>query len=111
MNEINIGTVDFNLIKSFDALMKTRSVTKAANLLNVGQPAMSHSLARLRETFDDELFVRSTAGMRPTRKANEIAAPVQRAMAEIERAFRSDSHFDPTVEAFEILPRLRQTSG
>jgi len=110
MNKIDISAVDFNLIKTFDALMKTRSVTKAAALLNIGQPAMSHALSRLRETFDDELFVRTSSGMRPTRRANEIAIPVNCAIAEIQRAFRSDIDFDPTIEDFEFTLALSDYS-
>lgn len=110
MNEIDIRDIDFNLLKAFDALMKTRSVTKAAKLLGVGQPAMSHSLSRLREAFDDELFVRATDGMRPTARAVQVSTSIERAMTEIHRAFRGNADFDPAVEQFEFTLALSDYS-
>lgn len=110
MNNIDIQDIDFNLIKAFDALMKTRSVTKAASSLGIGQPAMSHALSRLRDTFNDELFVRSTIGMRPTQRAIQVAAPVQRALSEIRTAIQDSIVFDPETEEFEFTVALSDYS-
>jgi DNA-binding transcriptional LysR family regulator len=44
------------------------SLTKAAEVVGITQPAVSNALSRLREKFDDELFVRTGSGMVPTQK-------------------------------------------
>jgi LysR family transcriptional activator of mexEF-oprN operon len=62
----DLRDVDLNLLVAFEALMQTRSVTRAAQRLRVGQPSASHALKRLRELLDDPLFVRAPAGMTPT---------------------------------------------
>ena len=49
----NINAVDLNLLKALDALIETRSVTRAAERLELSQPAVSGMLARLREVFGD----------------------------------------------------------
>ena len=49
--------LDLNLLVAFDALMNTRSITRAAVLMNMSQPAMSAALARMRGYFQDELLV------------------------------------------------------
>lgn len=54
---IRLGKVDLNLFVVFDAIYRERSVTKVAVLLNLTQPAVSNALGRLRQTFDDPLFV------------------------------------------------------
>ena len=59
--------IDFNLLRTFDALMKHRSVTRAAAHLGVTQSAVSHALARLRNALDDPLFVGEQNGLQPTR--------------------------------------------
>ena len=55
----NLRTIDLNLLKVFDALIDEGSVTRAAARLSLTQPAVSGSLTRLREGFNDPLFVRT----------------------------------------------------
>ena len=80
MSATNIAAVDLNLLKAFEALLRERSVTRAAVTIGVSQPAMSHSLTRLRHLFGDELFVRLPHGMEPTPKAHEIGMLVEVAL-------------------------------
>ncbi len=54
----SLQTLDLNLLKAFVALMDEQSVSKAAERLAITQPAKSGMLARLRDSFDDPLFVR-----------------------------------------------------
>lgn len=68
---------DLNLLRVFDTLMDQRSVTRAAERLNLTQSAVSHALGRLRTTLDDPLFVRSPGGLRPTTRAEEIAPGIR----------------------------------
>ena len=53
-----LSRVDLNLLIALDTLLRERSVTQAAALLGLSQPALSASLARLRRYFDDELLTR-----------------------------------------------------
>ena len=61
----DIRTLDLNLLKTLDALLDERSVTRAAERLSLTQPAVSGMLTRLREGFDDPLFTRSQRGIIP----------------------------------------------
>lgn len=70
IHDMNLQTVDLNLLLVFEALMEERGVTRAAKRVGLSQPAMSNALARLRRTFDDPLFVRTSEGMSPTRRRN-----------------------------------------
>lgn len=81
---------DLNLMVAFVTVYQHRSVSKAAKNLNVGQPAVSGSLARLRRKFDDPLFVRKGRGVVPTAKANQVAAQLLPAMRQIENVISSD---------------------
>lgn len=79
----DIRTLDLNLLKTLDALLDERSVTRAAERLSLTQPAVSGMLTRLRECFDDPLFTRSQRGIIPTLRALELAQPVKAILAEV----------------------------
>ncbi len=97
----DIKTLDLNLLKTFDALMDERSVTRAAERLALTQPAVSGMLARLREGFDDPLFVRAQRGVTPTARALELAGPVRQVLAEVEALLRPAA-FDPATASFTL---------
>jgi len=90
----DIRSVDLNLLKALDALLDTRSVTAAAVRLSLTQPTVSGMLARLRETFDDPLFVRAQRGVIPTARAEALAAPLKAALREI-NSLLQPVEFDP----------------
>jgi DNA-binding transcriptional LysR family regulator len=69
---VNIAKLDLNLLVVFDALMHERNVTRAAHRLFLSQPAVSHSLQRLRDALGDPLFVRSGRDMTPTPRAEAL---------------------------------------
>jgi len=77
IHETNFRKLDFHLLELFSELMRLRSVTQAALILDVPQPTASRNLNRLREVIGDELFVRTTHGMQPTAKAFEIAGTIE----------------------------------
>jgi DNA-binding transcriptional LysR family regulator len=89
-----LRNVDLNLLKALDVLLDERSVTRAAARLALTQPALSGTLTRLRECFDDPLFVRAPRGIVPTQRALDLAAPVKQVLAEIE-ALLQPRAFDP----------------
>ncbi len=78
---MNLHEEDLNLLVIFEALMETRSVSKASERLNLSQPSMSNALARLRKAFDDPMFVRVKNTMEPTANALHIAATVQEVLS------------------------------
>lgn len=78
---MNLHDEDLNLLVVFEAIMETRSVSKAGERLNLSQSAMSNALARLRKAFDDPMFVRVKNTMEPTPHAMGIAGPVKEALA------------------------------
>lgn len=78
--------LDLNLLRVFDAIMQERSVLRASQKLFLSQSAVSHSLARLREVLDDELFIRTSTGMQPTARASLMAPPVRHALKSMEVA-------------------------
>lgn len=97
IDHINLARVDLNLLVALDALLAERSVTKAAARIGIGQSAMSHNLARLRELFDDELMTRGPGGMQPTPRALALADPVRIALAQIETLVSRAETFDPAT--------------
>lgn len=92
---VNLGAVDLNLLVALDALLTERSTTRAAARLRLTQPALSRALGRLRRLFDDPLLVRGPRGLVPTQRAVELADPVRRVLAEIERVVAHTPRFDP----------------
>jgi DNA-binding transcriptional LysR family regulator len=94
MGHVNVAAIDLNLLAVLDALLAERHVTRAARRLGTSQPAVSRALSRLRRIFDDELLVRSGGSMRPTAKAEALAGPLRRVLADVETLVAPDS-FEP----------------
>jgi DNA-binding transcriptional LysR family regulator len=91
------GELDLHHLQVLDVLLREHSLTRAARELDVTQPALSKTLARLRRYFDDPLFVRVALRMEPTPKALQLQAPV-RAILEQMRSLRSEHvSFDPRI--------------
>ena len=91
---MRLNKFDLNLLIVLDALLDEGSVSRAAQHLNMTQPAVSNALNRLREHFQDDLLVRAGYGMTPTPLAESLRAPVQAALADIQPIV-SRSTFDP----------------
>ena len=94
---MNVGDLDLNLLRTFDAVLRDGSVTAAGERLGLSQPAMSNALSRLRRLLDDPLFVRTPRGMRPTPFAQRLAAPVRQALDLIQTTFAQQAAFDPRI--------------
>lgn len=88
---------DLNLMRVFLTVLHERSVTRAAQRLNLTQPAVSYALGRLREQFDDPLFVRTTTGMQPTPVAFALADPIERGMNSFAEAVSLRQQFAPAT--------------
>ena len=92
-----VRRLDLNLLLAFEALMAERNVTRAAERMSVGQPAMSASLARLRTFFGDPLLVRDGRALVPTPRALALAPILQEALDLIDSALRAGRGFDPRM--------------
>jgi LysR family transcriptional activator of mexEF-oprN operon len=95
MNHFDFFRHDLNLLVAFDALYAEKSVSVAAQKMGISQSAMSQSLARLRTAFDDELFIRSSRGMEPTRLAIELSTPLHDTLLRVHKLLVSRPAFDP----------------
>lgn len=91
--------LDLNLLVALDALLTERNITEAGRTLHVTQSAMSGSLARLREYFEDELLVQIGRKMVPTPLAESLAEPVQSILLQIKAAVEARPKFDPATSA------------
>ena len=87
--------LDLNLLAALDALLADPHVTRAAERLNVTQSAMSGSLGRLREYFDDELVRQTGRRMVLTPLGKELRDPVRELLALTDRVLATKSSFDP----------------
>lgn len=97
----DIRTLDLNLLKTLDALLDERSVTGAAKRLSLTQPAVSGMLNRLRECFNDPLFIRNQRGITPTLRAQQLALPVKNILYEINTLLQPQG-FDPACAEMTI---------
>lgn len=93
--ETEFRKADLNLLVVFSALMRERSVTRAAAALHLSQSATSAALGRLRGLFDDELFTRTGGGVEPTPRAVELARRIEPALGLIHGVVTDRDRFDP----------------
>jgi DNA-binding transcriptional LysR family regulator len=105
---LNFRTLDLNLLRVFDALMSEGSLTGAAEVLAITQPAASHALKRLHQAVGEALFVRHAHGMAPTPKAEALWPQVRAALSQLQQAL-APGQFDPRREA--ITFRLAMTDA
>lgn len=75
--QTSLNRLNFQHLQYLQALVEERHVTRAAERMGIGQPAMSTALARLREVFKDVLLVKTTTGMEPTPRALDLARRVR----------------------------------
>ncbi len=98
----NGGDIGLRHLKALSVLLQVRSLTRAAELLDTSQPAVSKLLARLRTHFGDPLFVREGMSMLPTPRAMEIAEPLRSLLAVSDELQISEATFDPTSSQREF---------
>lgn len=113
-----MNTLDLRLLAVFDRIHTLRSVSKAAGALDMGQPAVSVALARLRQQFDDPLFVRTASGMEPTPLAQSLVGPIRAVLEAMEQVLGQRDSFDPAnsqrtfrlcmtdISQLVLMPRL-----
>lgn len=113
-----MNSIDIRLLAVFDEIYKTRSVTAAAEALELGQPAVSVALSKLRHHFGDPLFVRTSSGMEPTPFSEGLVRPVRAVLDALEQVLGHRSEFDPAssdrsfricmtdISQLALLPKL-----
>jgi DNA-binding transcriptional LysR family regulator len=114
-----LSRIDLNLLVALQVLLEEQSVTRAAERLFITQPAMSKTLQRLRELFDDPLFIRSGRGLVPTPRAVELEKRLPMVLSSVSDLV-VQQEFDPlsyegdvtimTAEfiAVQVMPALTQ---
>ena len=103
-NTMKISTFDLNLFVILNAIYTEGSLTKAAEVVGITQPAVSNALSRLREKFNDDLFVRTGSGMVPTQKTENIINDIQSALALMQQSVNEPDTFDAenTTRTFKL---------
>lgn len=94
---MELKDIDLNLLVVFNQLLTERKVSRVAENLGLGQPAVSNALARLRKLFGDELFIRTSSGMQPTPFADQLAESIGYALGMIHGAINVKNSFDPAA--------------
>jgi DNA-binding transcriptional LysR family regulator len=95
----DVRRIDLNLLVALDVLLEEQNVTRAANRLALAQPTVSAMLARLRQLFDDPLFVRTQRGLLPTPRAQALAPALKEWLAEAEGMVAGEA-FNPATARF-----------
>jgi LysR family transcriptional regulator, mexEF-oprN operon transcriptional activator len=96
--ENDFRNLDLNLLVVFNVLMREKSVSRAAEALYLGQPAISNSLSRLRALLEDDLFVRASGEMVPTTKASELHKTIFPALQSIHASIFAPQEFNPLTD-------------
>lgn len=97
MPAMRLNQVDLNLFVIFETIYAKRNLTRAAEVLCISQPAVSNALARMRKTFDDQLFVSTPHGMVPTPVAENIVGRVGEALRLLDASVQEGKVFDPAT--------------
>lgn len=104
---------DLNLIPIFVTIYEERSLSKSADRLGITQPAVSKALKRLRDIYNDSLFLRDNSCMVPTPRAIDIYPAMSAALTNYTSTITMDDAFDPTtaerVYSFAVIPGLGHT--
>jgi len=101
MSEIDYYDLSGHTLRTFLAVLEEGAVTKAAGKMGVSQSAVSHTLDKLRVTFDDPLFIRDGRGISPSAKALSLREPIE----DILTSFKSlsiNGDFDPLRDPVEF---------
>ena len=94
---MKIKDTDLNLFIAFDVIYTEKNLTKSGQVLGITQPAVSNALARLRDLFNDELFIRTSRGMIPTPVANQLIGDIRNALSLIQNTISVSEKFDPST--------------
>lgn len=97
-NISNIEEIDTKLLIAFDAIYSARSVSRAADILDINQPTLSNRLRRLRLLFNDQLFYRRGHGVAPTLRAVELIGSIQNILSTLQGELKDTAFFSPETD-------------
>ena len=103
---MNLNNEDLNLLVVFEAMLETRSVSKASARMGISQPSMSHMLAKMRKSFDDPMFIRVKNEMQPTPRALAVAQPIRQAMELARSEIFQRRSFEPATSTQTFTLRM-----
>lgn len=95
--ELNEDLLDVRLLRMFELIYDTRSVTRTAEKLGQKQPTISIWLGKLRAQLNDPLFVRTPTGMQPTPRADALIATARSVLRSLRQFSSEHSEFDPAT--------------
>src|SRR5262245_35657547 len=95
LNQIDVSRVDLNLLVLFEAVLEEQHVARAARRLHLSASAVSHGIRRLRQTFNDPLFLKHPKGVVPTARALAMAPDIAQILAQVRHVVASAEAFDP----------------
>lgn len=98
MREVDFHRLDLNLLPVLQVLLQERHVSRAAALLNMSQPAVSRALARLRDTLDDPLLVRTSRGFVLSSRAEALQPHLIELLQQMEHLIQQP-RFDPLTDS------------
>jgi|TARA_X000000368_G_scaffold48331_1_gene34513 DNA-binding transcriptional LysR family regulator len=107
---MKIKDTDLNLFIAFDVIYTEKNLTKSGQVLGITQPAVSNALARLRDLFNDELFIRTSRGMIPTPVANQLIGDIRNALSLIQNTISVSEKFDPSTAEMTFKISIGDTS-
>ena len=107
---MNLSDKDLNLFVVFDVIYTERNLTKSGEVLGITQPAVSNALSRLRENFNDELFVRTSKGMVPTPVAENMVNDIRQALDLIRNSISESESFNPKTAKATFRISIGDTS-
>ncbi|MGI9276172.1 MAG: LysR family transcriptional regulator [Endozoicomonas sp.] len=92
---MNLSTFDLNLLKTLLVLLQEKNTNRAAERLGTSQPAVSRTLAKLRQELDDPLFTRHARGLILTARAEQMAQELPEIMSSLGQTLQK-AQFDPS---------------
>ena len=95
--------VNLDLLPVLHELLRTRSVTRTAQSFNMTQPAVSRALRQLRDAFGDPLLVSPGRNARLTDRAEALAGPLGRTLADLDLLLKPAGPFDPASEPVHLV--------
>lgn len=101
------ASIDLNLFRVFEVIYRTGGITAAAEELHISQPAVSNALTRLRQSFDDPLFVRHGRKVVPTALAHRLAREITDAVQVLQGSVLKGQDFDPKISTRRFLIGMR----
>ena len=101
--EQNLDNLDLNLLRLLRVVVETRNTSVAAEKLGISQTSVSRGMAKLRETFGDQLFIRKAHGVEPSELAEKLAEAAEHMLMPFTQVLEAYQEFDPQEYAGNVV--------